>query len=217
MLAKVTMLLLAATAAFSIHALDLKAVEVDVKMHPDRFRELLNRFEQADTTLTPTELATIYFGYSFTAGYDPTESFDEIGQAYDSGNYERASQLCKEALELNPVSLELNVLALAAADRMSGKAYSGADILHFGIRSDLIATAILESGRGTMATSPFFVISKAEMERLLTKVLGIERIVDRTKVGDVDAIKVVFPGSDRQHILYFDNSREQMFMISQPR
>ncbi len=55
------------------------------------------------------------------------------------------------------------------------------------------------------------------MERLLTNVLGIERIVDRTKVGDVDAIKVVFPGSDRQHILYFDNSREQMFMISQPR
>ena len=217
MLAKVTMLLLAATAAFSIHALDLKAVEVDVKMHPDRFRELLNRFEQADTTLTPTELATIYFGYSFTADYDPTESFDEIGQAYDSGNYERASQLCKEALELNPVSLELNVLALAAADRMSGKAYSGADILHFGIRSDLIATAILESGRGTMATSPFFVISKADMERLLTNVLGIERIVDRTKVGDVDAIKVVFPGSDRQHILYSDNSREQMFMISQPR
>lgn len=47
------------------------------------------------------------------------------------------------------------------------------------------------------------------MSRILRNVLGVERIVDRTKVGNIDAVKVIFPGSDRQHILYFDNSREE--------
>lgn len=42
--------------------------------------------------------------------------------------------------------------------------------------------------------------------------LGISVIVGRTKVGDIDAIKVTFPDSDRQHILYFDNTREAAFL-----
>lgn len=216
MLLKILTFLITAMTAITIHAVDLKAVEVEVKMHPDRYRELLERFEKADTTLTPTELATVYFGYSFTPDYDPRESFSAIEEAYGAGEYEEAERLCAEALRINPVSLELNVLALAAADRMRAKGTKGAEILLYGIRSDLIATAILESGRGTTALSPFLVTSKADMERILSNVLGIDHIVDRTKVGDVDAVKVVFPGSDRQHILYFDNSREQQFMISQP-
>lgn len=213
---KVMPLLMALMAATSLHAIDLNAVEVDVKMHPEKFRELLARFEKADTTLTQTELETVYFGYSFTSDYDPRETFSPIEEAYDAGNYELAGQLCEEALRYNPVSLDLNVLALAAADRMRGSGTHGTKILQFGIRSDMIATAILESGSGTAANSPFMVISEADMRRILNNVLGIERIVDRTKVGSVDAIKVKFPGSDRQHILYFDNSRERQFMISQP-
>lgn len=213
---KVMPLLMALMASTSLHAIDLNAVEVDVKMHPEKFRELLARFEKADTTLTQTELETVYFGYSFTSDYDPRETFSPIEEAYDAGNYELAGQLCEEALRYNPVSLDLNVLALAAADRMRGSGTHGAKILQFGIRSDMIATAILESGSGTAANSPFMVISEADMRRILNNVLGIERIVDRTKVGSVDAIKVKFPGSDRQHILYFDNSRERQFMISQP-
>ncbi|MDE6527761.1 MAG: DUF4919 domain-containing protein, partial [Muribaculaceae bacterium] len=135
---------------------------------------------------------------------------------YGAGNYEQAARMCEEALRYNPVSLGLNVLALASADRLRGKGSYGAKILRFGIRSDMIATAILESGSGTTATSPFFVISEADMKRVLNNVLGIERIIDRTKVGHVDAIKVKFPGNDRQHILYFDNSRERQFLNSQP-
>ena len=212
MLRNVLTILLTAIAATALHAaIDLKALEVDVKMHPQRFRELLSRFENADTTLTPAELATIYFGYSFTPDYDPGESFTEIEHAYGTGNYQEAWQLCTEALRFNPVSLNLNVLAYATADHLRQTGTYGQELLRFGTRSDQIATTILESGRGTMAASPFIVISGADMERVLKNVLGIERIIDRTKVGDVDAVKVTFPGSDRQHILYFDNSRERQF------
>ncbi len=213
---KILIWLFAVMTAVTGWAVDLNEIEVDVKMHPGKFRELLERFEQADTTLTPSELATVYFGYSYTPDYDPRETFPQVESAYDSGDYELTETLGLEAMELNPVSLDLNVLALAAADHMRDKGTYGPKILKYGIRCDLIATAILESGSGTTASSPFYVISSADMSRILRNVLGIDRIVDRTKVGDVDAIKVTFPGSDRQHILYFNNNRERQFFSSHP-
>ena len=74
------------------------------------------------------------------------------------------------------------------------------------MRCDLIATAILESGNGTSPHSPFLVTDPADIDRILHNVLGIDSIVDRTKVGHVLALKVTFPGSARRHILYFDNA-----------
>lgn len=216
MLKPILTILLAIAPFLTTMGIDLNAIEVDVQMNPGNYRALLERFEKADTTLTPAELATVYFGYSFTPDYDPRETFTDIENAYEAGDYETAEKLSHEALKLNPVSLDLNVIALAAAEHLRDKGFHGPQILKFGIRSDLIATAILESGRGTMAASPFHVISSADMSRILRNVLGVERIVDRTKVGNVDAIKVIFPGSDRQHIIYFDNSRELRFLQSHP-
>ena len=209
------LLMFLATAWFAA-ALDLTAIEVDVKMHPENYRELLERFERADTTMTADELRKLYFGYSFTTDYDPRETFPEVEEAYEGGNYEDALKLAEEALRLNPLSLDLNVLALASADRMRDNGKMGEKILYYGIRADLVATAILESGQGTSATSPFSVIAAADMQRLLRNVLGIEQIVDRTKVGEIDAIKVTLPGNDRRHILYFDMSREHQYFQSHP-
>lgn len=204
----VFVLIAAATSAVA-QKFDINAVEVDVKLHPDNYRELLSRFIAADTTLTSSQLATVYFGYSFTPDYVPYESFTAVQDAYDKGDYAHAEQLAEEALKLNPVSLELNVLALAASDHLRSSGSYGRKILTYGTRCDLIATAILESGRGTNAASPFHVIAWSDVSRILRNVLGVDRIVDRTKVGRIDAVKVLFPGSDRQHILYFDNTREE--------
>ena len=204
-----TLALLSSVFTLAAQGFDMNAVEVDVKLHPERYRQLLDRFEKADTTLTVPQLATVYFGYSFTPDYVAGESFVNVQDAYDSGDYARAEELAAEALKLNPVSLELSVLALAASDHLRSKGSYGKKILDYGTRCDLIATAILESGRGTSAASPFHVIAWSDVSRILRNVLGVERIVDRTKVGNIDAVKVIFPGSDRQHILYFDNSREE--------
>jgi len=213
---KILLILIAMSMAGLALAIDLNAIEVDVKMHPGKYQDLLQRFEKADTTLTPAELAMVYYGYSFTPAYDPSMTFTDVEDAYENGDYELAEELSLKALKLNPVSLDLNVLALASADRMRDKGNYGQKILQYGIRCDLIATAILESGHGTSAASPFFVTASADMRRILRNVLGIDRIVDRSKVGDVDAIKVTFPGSDREHILYFDNTREHEFFSSHP-
>ncbi len=204
------LLLLLAT-AFMVRGVDYNAMQVEVAMHPDRYRALLNRFVAGDTTLTTPELATVYYGYSFTPDYDPRETFDGISEAFAVKDYERVALLTPDALVLNPVSLDLSVMALAAAESGAGER-PGLRAANLGLRCDMIATAILESGRGTTPDSPFKVISSADIGRLLRNVLGISVIVGRTKVGDVDAIKVTFPESDRQHILYFDNTREAQFL-----
>lgn len=197
--------------AFPARGVDYNAMEVEVAMHPERYRALLNRFVAGDTTLTSTELATVYYGYSFTPDYDPRETFDVITDAFDVKDYEQVALLTPDALVVNPVSLDLSVMALTAAERGAGER-SGMRAANLGLRCDMIATAILESGRGTSPDSPFKVISSADIGRLLRNVLGINIIIGRTKCGDVDAIKVTFPGSDRQHILYFDNTREAQFL-----
>lgn len=213
----ITALIIALLASLTgAKALDLTTIEVDVKMHPAEYRALLERFEKADTTLSTDELRTVYFGYSYTTDYDPRETFPEVEQAYEAADYERSLQLAEEALRLNPVSLDLNVLALASADRLRENGNMGEKILYYGIRADLVATAILESGKGTDSHTPFMVIASGDMTRLLRNVLCIEQIVDRTKVGDIDAIKVTLPGNDRRHILYFDTTREQQYFKSHP-
>jgi putative uncharacterized protein (fragment) len=209
-------LLFLCAAAFGVRAqnFDINAVEVEVNMNPARYRTLLDRFERADTTLSAGELALVYFGYAFTPEYVPFESFANVQTAYEEADYMRAEQLAADALKLNPVSLELSVIALASADHLRGEGGFGRKILDYGTRCDFIATAILSSGSGTSAASPFHVIAWSDVSRILRNVLGVERVVDRTKVGPVDAVKVVFPGSDRQHIIYFDNTREN---LSKPR
>lgn len=203
-------------AALGCGAVDLTALEVEVKLHPADYRGLLDRFLSADTTLTPQELAKVYYGYSCTPEYDPRYDYADIHAACDSGLYADAERMALDALEVNPVSLDLNVALLTAADKLRGEGGRGRMLMEFGLKCDQMATAILESGRGTSARSPFVVIYSSDIDRILHNVLGVERVIDRTKVGPVDAIKVTFAGQDRTHILYFDNTREERFLSTRP-
>lgn len=198
-------------------AVDLTAVEVDTKMNPGQYNSLLERFINADTTMTEAELSAVYYGYAFTPSYDPREIYPEVSQAYESGDYKRALDLASEALTVNPVSLSLNVTALAAAHRLCQSACVDPTMVNtLGHRCDLLATAILKSGSGTTPDSPFVVIDETDINKVLRNILGIDSIVDRTKVGSVLAFKVTFSGSSRQHILYFDNTPQLQFIYSLP-
>lgn len=197
-------------------AVDLTALEVNVKLHPSDYRGLLERFLRTDTTLTPQELATVYYGYSCTPDYDPRYDYADIHAAADSGHYARAEQMALQALQANPVSLDLNVALLGAAEKLREEGGRGALLLEYGIKCDQMATAILESGHGTSARSPFVVIYSSDIDRILHNVLGVEKVTGRTKVGPVDAVKVQFPGQERTHILYFDNTREERFLSTRP-
>lgn len=215
---KIFSLLLFAAVALAATAVDYRQIEVDVTMDPSSYRALLERFEKADTTLTPSEMATVYFGYAFSRDYDPRDYFPEIHAAYDRADYEEVARLVEEALPMNPVSLDLCLLGLGAYEQGAGKT-PGARSLNLAIRSDLIATAILKSGRGTNSDSPFYVICDTDRRRIFTNVLGVplDNIIGTTHVGPVQAFKFTFPGQSREHILYFDNTLEERFLQSHPR
>lgn len=217
MLKKLLLILLTTIAVVgALRAVDLNSVEVEINMNPAGYRQLLDRFNAADTTLTPEQLATVYYGYAFTPGYNPTESHQDVIRAYEQADYDTALELATDALRTNPVSLDLSVIALASADRLRDRKNIGRLIARLGLKCDLIATAILGSGQGTSASSPFIVIDSADIDRVLRNILGIDSIVDRTKVGDILAFKVTFPGNQRRHIIYFDNSPQQRFVRTHP-
>lgn len=203
-------------AILPIRAVDYRAIEVDVTMHPAEYKALLDRFIAADTTLTPKEMATVYYGFAFTPSYEPRDSFPEIHEAYDRQDFEEVARLVGPALELNPVSLDLSIIALSVYERGIGST-PGAKALNMAIRSDLIAGAILESGRGTSSRSPFYVISDIDRRRILNNVIGVGTILGTDRLGDVEAVKFIFPGNSRQHILYFDNTLEENFIKSHPK
>lgn len=188
-----------------VNALDLNSIGVEVRMHPGVYRSMLERFVDADSTLSASEMTLVYYGFPFTTGYERGEGYADVTSAYDSGDYGRALEMARERLEENPLSLDLSVMALAAAEKLRARGDVGAVLRDMGMRCDLIATAILESGTGTDPRSPFVVTDVADIDRILRNVIGIDSIVDRTKVGDVLAFKVTFPGNPRRHILYFDN------------
>ena len=48
--------LLSSALTLAAQGFDMNAVEVDVKLHPERYRQLLDRFENADTTLTVPQI-----------------------------------------------------------------------------------------------------------------------------------------------------------------
>ena len=53
------------------------------------------------------------------------------------------------------------------------------------------------------------VIDTDDIERVLRNVIGANNILGRAKVGDIDAVKITFPGEMREHILYFDTRLAQ--------
>ncbi len=188
--------------------IDLNRIKVDVVSNPSNYRNLTNRFLIGDSTLTLDEMATVYYGYAFSSDYDPTDRYSEIEKAYSDLDYEKTWKLCSEALKYNPVSLDLTIKALVAANNGTDEK-ARALIPTLQNRYDLISTIILSSGMGTTTESPFIVICDEDMGRIIRNVICVESTIGRATVRNLDAIKVKMPTSDRQHILYFDNTLQK--------
>lgn len=197
--------------------IDLNKIGVNVSMNPEHYRELLERFEKGDTTLRIDQIATVYYGYSFTFDYEPTLTYPEIEETFKKHNYSEAAQLADEAIKDNPVSLELTIASLLSNTRRKDKSDGSRDrAMLMQRRLDMLVDIILSSGKGISPDTPFVVISQSDMDSLITDIIGANSIIGRTTIGDFDAVKIMFPGSTREHILYFDNTRQHKFESERP-
>lgn len=190
--------------------IDLNRIKIDVAQNPGEYQSLMNRFLIGDTTLTLDQVAKVYYGYAYSYDYDPTDRNEEIDRAYDSRDYQTTWRLCDEALRLNPVSLDLTIKALVAANNGTDeKARKKIPTLQN--RYAMLTDLILASGKGTSPESPFIVLCEDDMARIVSNVICVESTTGRATVRDIDAIKVKLPTSSRQHILYFDNTIQKNF------
>ena len=73
-------------------------------------------------------------------------------------------------------------------------------------RLEMLVGTILASGTGIRRELPFKVISEGDMMVILKDILNVGEIVDRSKIGEIDAVKITFPTNSREHILYFDDT-----------
>lgn len=212
---KVKNLLLALLTLFAVNAasadnseridVDLNEIKVNVTMHPEHYRELMDRYLKADTTLRLDEMATVYYGYASTMDYAPDLTFPEIDEAIAAEDYTKAYDLSVKAADEAPVSLPvlINVIKLMPQIDLKGKLDPYLNIRQ---RVEMLIGTILASGTGIRRELPFKVISEGDMMVILKDILSIDKIVGRSKIGNIDAIKVTFPTSSREHILYFDDT-----------
>lgn len=194
---------------------DLNLIKVNVTMNPEHYRELMDRYMHADTTLRLDEMATVYYGYAATIDYDPDLTFPEIDEAMALENYEKAYKLCLAAAKEAPVSLPvlINVIKLMPQIDLKGNLDSYLNIRQ---RLEMLIGTILASGTGIRREFPFKVISEGDMMVILKDILNVDSIVDRSKIGQLDAIKITFPTSSREHILYFDNTLHDQYKQNNP-
>lgn len=188
--------------AQAFRPVDYNALDVDISFNPGAYEQLLERFEQADASLGADDLSTVYYGFVCSPGYDPDADCADVAEAIDAARWNEAFELALAALDLLPVSLDLNTKATIAASHLTDSV-ARIDLPVLSARVDMLVTAILGSGLGTIPDAPFYVISYDDALAMVREVFGATAILGRSSVGPVDAIKFTLDDPDREHILYF--------------
>ena len=191
--------------------LDLNLIKVNVSMNPEHYKELMDRYLAADTTLRIDELATVYYGYAATMDYAPDLTYPEIDAAIEAEDYASAYNLSVEKVKESPVSLRLltNIVTFVPHIDLKNRI---AEFMNLRTRLSMLIGTILSTGTGIVSSSPIQVISEDDMMVLLKDFFEVDKIVDRTNIGNVDAVKITFSTSAREHILYFDKSLQDQYI-----
>ncbi len=187
---------------------DIKATVSD---NPSLFNSLTARFQSADTTLTPAEVAIVYYGHAFTPAYNPDEKYEDITEAYNSEDGNLAITLIDEALRTNPASLPLlfklyGCCATSDVPRIAARKDGIAD------RIVMICDMIASTGTGVQSYTPWLVVDEDDIDEFLNKYMYIQRELERSDLGsDVKAVKVQLDGIADPVILYFDTTLPHKF------
>lgn len=182
---------------------DYTALNVDISFNPTAYDTLLSRFENGDASLDVTDMSTVYYGFVCSPGYNPDVDCHDVVTALEESRWDDAYDLAVKALEVIPVSLDMNTKAVIAATNSTDPDVS-IHVARLSARVDMLVMAILSSGLGTIPEAPFFVTSYDDALSLVKGAFGATAILGRSSVGPVDAIKFTLDDTGREHILYFN-------------
>lgn len=158
---------------------DFEAIEKDVTNPKSHlyFKNLMARYEAADSTMTIEEKRSLYYGYSFTDQYAPYVSSGVLSQLREILNREKPTPADLKkiimytgvALEQFPFSLRLKEYRIYCMKQLG--------MVHEARKEQAQATiiidAILSTGDGIGKETPFYVINTMN-EYEVVNILGFE-------------------------------------------
>ena len=152
------------------------------------FSELVERFRQADRALTLQEISDIYYGSAYLSLYEVAAQKASSGEKLLSeGKYEQALEELSPLLEKYPLSYRILFDCYMAYSEL------GKDKDELTYKLLAIIGAILNSGDGTSAKTPFHVICVDDEYNFLRDTYGIQAMISQSL------------SSDNQDILRFIN------------
>lgn len=189
--------------------IDYPAIKEYVTNHSDEFQQLMQRFEENDTSLTREDKALVYYGYSFTPAYKGSmdeylPDFKEFNELIKSEKHEEAYEIGKNILKRNPVSLKLLFNMYGLAGKLE-KDISEAKNYSYKYASLLYTIAF--SGDGKTEDTAFKVICINDEYQVMKVIFRVENIKGQSLINKCDMIEfencVNFEGNQ----MYFDISR----------
>lgn len=187
--------------AAAASGVDYTSLRQMIDADPKAYSNLVERFATGDTTLTPDEVATVYYG-SATLSDQPSRDYTAINSLRTSRRFGEMMPLCTEALKSDPVSLTLLFRLFAAAyNAPSGR--DEATVASAGTRINQICDAIFASGTGVTESDPFHVVSESDIEQFLLNYVRVDSITGMAQQGPLTVAQVQLPGREETAYLYF--------------
>ena len=170
------------------------------------YPDLIERYNNFDSTLTTEDYAHIYLGYVFEDNYirfRPDES--KMQQLKEDEKYEELVKECKTILEANPVSLKANDNMGFALYKL-GKEKS--EWSKYQNRYRAFRKVIAYSGDGKSSETAFKVLYVSDEYNVIYSYFEIEEVKEQSLVGTCDYFKVSPSTYFQSDEMYFDISRK---------
>ncbi len=180
---------------------DRKALASVVTKTPDKRNALVAKYEKGES-LTPAEMAVVYYGQAYVPGHKPAASYPDVDAAYAKKDYPATLTLVDAVLRENPVALnQLFRGYVAAANSTEPRVKARAE--NFQKRIDAICSLIFSSGSGVTGEEPFIVLTTEDAMAFVRNYLQPTEILGQAQVDGMDAVKVKWPDQTEPVIFYF--------------
>lgn len=217
---KIALLTAICVTALFAGAQSLKPMVIDynniaraVASNPENYEALLERFVQADTTLTQEECAIVYYGFSFRKGYNSMIFDGGMVNAVNAGDHAKVVSEAGAILDHNPVFLRANYCMGYAM-----KAISNPEWRKYFWRFTAICRVILSSGDGRTPETAFKVICVPDEYEILHKIFRIRGLKGQAALSEYNCdVVTVIPYNGQEEIkIYFNIERGLAGMKSLP-
>ena len=147
-----------AISAQKISNVDFDSVKTALDAKPGLYKELIDRFKKADSTLIADEFKVLYYGQCFQENYKPYggdgKDFDKFKEHYEKEDYKKALPFVIKILDEDPIDLKMMFKALVCYHILNDQENKAA----MQMRYESILYTLFLSGDGKTRETAFVVM-----------------------------------------------------------